>query len=74
MKGELEKYIAGIIRNNRHKNLATGAVVKYILSKEEYHHKKTFKEEYLDFLDNYGVAYKRRICLTYLIRHDSRTV
>ena len=118
-KDELEKYIAGIIRNNRHKNLAIGAmpdhihifvgynvnqliptlvetiktssnawikekklsktkfewqrgygafthsrsqldrVVKYILSQEEHHRKKTFKEEYLDFLDKYGVEYKK---------------
>ena len=118
-KGELEKYVAGIIRNNRHKNLAIGTrpdhihifvgynvnqliptlvetiktssnawikekrlsktqfewqrgygafthsrsqldtVVKYILSQEEHHRKKTFKEEYLDFLDKYGVEYKK---------------
>ncbi|MFT3948716.1 MAG: IS200/IS605 family transposase [Agriterribacter sp.] len=34
------------------------AVVKYILCQEEHHRKKTFREEYLDFLKKYGVDYK----------------
>jgi len=29
--------------------------VKYIINQEEHHHKKTFKEEYLEFLEKFGV-------------------
>lgn len=32
-------------------------VVKYILNQEEHHKKKTFKEEYLDFLRKFDVEY-----------------
>jgi REP element-mobilizing transposase RayT len=32
-------------------------VIKYILSQEEHHRKKTFKEEYLDLLDKFGIEY-----------------
>ena len=32
-------------------------VVKYILNQEEYHRKKTFKEEYLDFLRKFDIKY-----------------
>ena len=33
-------------------------VVKYILTQEEHHHKRTFMEEYLEILDNNNVDYK----------------
>ena len=33
------------------------AVVNYILNQEEHHHKKTFKEEYLDFLQKFDIEY-----------------
>lgn len=33
-------------------------VYKYILNQEENHKKKTFKEEYLEFLNKYGIEYK----------------
>lgn len=33
------------------------AVVKYILSQEEHHKKKTFKEEYLEFLQKFEIQY-----------------
>lgn len=33
------------------------AVVKYILNQEEHHRKKTFKEEYLDFLSKFEIEY-----------------
>ncbi len=33
------------------------AVVKYILNQEEHHKKKTFKEEYLDFLQRFEIRY-----------------
>jgi putative transposase len=32
-------------------------IVKYILNQEEHHRVKTFKEEYLDFLNAYEVEY-----------------
>ena len=32
-------------------------IVKYILSQEEHHHKKTFKEEYLGMLKEFAVEY-----------------
>lgn len=35
-------------------------VVKYILNQEEHHHKKTFQEEYLDFLKEYEIAYDEK--------------
>ncbi|MDF2832249.1 IS200/IS605 family transposase [Chryseobacterium indoltheticum] len=33
------------------------SVVKYILSQEEHHKKKTFKEEYFDFLQKFEIEY-----------------
>lgn len=33
-------------------------VVKYILNQEEHHKKKTFKQEYLDFLDKFNIDFK----------------
>jgi len=35
-------------------------VVKYILNQEEHHRKKTFKEEYLDFLNKFDVSYNEK--------------
>jgi len=35
-------------------------VIKYILNQEEHHHKKTFQEEYLDFLKEYEIAYDEK--------------
>ena len=35
-------------------------VVKYILNQEEHHKKRTFKEEYLDFLTKFEVEYNER--------------
>lgn len=32
-------------------------VVKYILNQEEHHKKRTFKEEYLDFLEKFEIEY-----------------
>ena len=32
-------------------------VYNYILNQEVHHHKKTFKEEYLDFLQEFDIAY-----------------
>jgi len=33
-------------------------VYKYILNQEAHHKKKTFKEEYLEFLEKYEVEFK----------------
>ncbi len=33
------------------------SVVKYILNQEEHHKKKTFKEEYLDFMSKFEIEY-----------------
>jgi len=36
------------------------AVVKYILNQEEHHKKRTFREEYLEFLDKFEIEYELR--------------
>ncbi|WP_267406261.1 MULTISPECIES: IS200/IS605 family transposase [unclassified Chryseobacterium] len=33
------------------------SVVKYILNQEEHHKKKTFREEYLDFMEKFEIEY-----------------
>jgi REP element-mobilizing transposase RayT len=33
-------------------------VIRYIRNQREHHHKKTFQEEYLEFLDEYGIEYE----------------
>ena len=35
-------------------------VIKYILSQEEHHKKKTFKEEYLEFLKKFEIEYDEK--------------
>ncbi len=35
-------------------------VVKYILSQEEHHKKKTFKDEYLEFLHKFDIKYNEK--------------
>ena len=35
-------------------------IYNYVLNQEEHHRKKTFKEEYLDFLDKYDISYEDR--------------
>jgi len=34
------------------------SVVNYILNQEEHHHKKTFREEYIEFLNAYQIDFK----------------
>lgn len=36
------------------------AVVKYILNQKEHHHKITFREEYLEFLEKFEVDFDKR--------------
>lgn len=35
-------------------------VIQYILKQEEHHRKKTFKEEYLDFLEKFEIEYDEK--------------
>ena len=35
-------------------------VVKYILNQKDHHKKKTFKEEYLDYLQKFEIAYEEK--------------
>jgi len=35
-------------------------VAKYILNQKAHHHKKTFKEEYLEILQDYGIEYDEK--------------
>ena len=35
-------------------------VISYIQSQREHHRKKTFQEEYLEFLNAYGIEYDER--------------
>ena len=35
-------------------------VVKYILNQEEHHYKKTFREEYIDFLKEFEIEYDEK--------------
>ncbi|MBQ4359533.1 MAG: transposase, partial [Proteobacteria bacterium] len=35
-------------------------VIRYIENQEEHHRKKTFREEYIDFLKAFGVEYDER--------------
>jgi len=35
-------------------------VYQYILNQEEHHHKRTFKEEYLDFLKKFEIEYNEK--------------
>jgi putative transposase len=39
------------------------SVISYIDGQKEHHRKKTFEEEFLEFLDGYGVDYDRRYAL-----------
>jgi len=41
-------------------------VINYIMNQEKHHKKKSFKEEYLDFLKNYNVDYNEK----YLFKFD----
>ena len=36
------------------------SVIRYIDGQKEHHRKKTFEEEFLEFLNKYGVEYDRR--------------
>lgn len=40
-------------------------VVKYILNQKEHHRKKTFREEYLKFLEEYAVNFDERYIFSF---------
>lgn len=42
------------------------AVYQYILNQEEHHRKKTFKEEYLDFLKHFAIEYNERFLFDWI--------
>lgn len=42
------------------------AVVKYILNQEKHHRKKTFREEYLDFLHKFGIDYDEKFLFDWI--------
>ena len=42
-------------------------VYKYIQNQEEHHRKRTFKEEYLDFLKEYKIEYDKEFIFKDLI-------
>ncbi len=41
-------------------------VVKYILNQEEHHKQRTFKDEYLDFLEKYEIEYEERYLFDFI--------
>ncbi len=41
-------------------------VIKYIKDQEEHHRKKTFKEEYLEFLKKFNVQYNEQYLFTWI--------
>lgn len=42
-----------------------GAVAKYILNQHEHHKKKTFKEEYVNFLEKFKIDYNEKYLFDY---------
>ena len=42
-------------------------VIKYINNQEKHHHRKSFKEEYLEFLEKFGVDYNEEYIFNDLI-------
>ncbi len=43
-------------------------VYQYILNQENHHKKKTFKQEYLEFLKKFDVKYDENICFIGMIK------
>ena len=41
-------------------------VYNYILNQEEHHRKKTFREEYIDFMERYGIEYNEKYLFDWL--------
>lgn len=49
---------------NRHSQIDN--VVKYILNQKEYHLKRSFKDEYPDFLKNYEIDYNEKYLFNWI--------
>lgn len=41
-------------------------VYKYILNQEQHHQRKTFKEEYVDFLQKFGIEYNEKFLFDWI--------
>lgn len=41
-------------------------VINYILNQEEHHHKKTFKEEYIELLEKFEIEYNEKYLFEFL--------
>jgi len=46
------------------------AVIKYINNQEEHHQKRTFREEYLKMLTDFGIEYKEPYLFEFLENVD----
>jgi folate-dependent phosphoribosylglycinamide formyltransferase PurN len=42
------------------------SVAKYILNQEEYHKKRSFKEEYLEILEKFEIDYKEKYLFDFI--------
>jgi putative transposase len=40
-------------------------VIKYIMNQKDHHTKKTFRKEYQEFLDNFGISYESKYLFNY---------
>lgn len=66
----------GFTRFNFHRQEGYGAfsyghsqldrVIRYVMNQKEHHKKRTFKEEYLDFLKKFEVEYEEQYLLKWL--------
>lgn len=46
------------------------SVIKYIENQEEHHKKKTFREEYIDFLQQFKIEYKDEYLFDFIDKHS----
>ena len=46
-------------------------VVKYVLNQKEHHRKKTFKKEYIDFLEKFDIQYEEKYLFDWLENPDA---
>lgn len=54
-----------------HSHSQIDTFAKYVLNQETHHHKKTFKEEYIDMLDKFQVAYKNEYLFDFFDEDDN---
>ncbi len=48
-------------------------VVKYILNQKEHHKKKTFREEYIEFLNKFAIKYDEKYLFDWIDQQDAPT-